>query len=187
MKSLKEKSLLYKIRKEKDPDAFGELYDGYVEKIYRFVSFKISNKQEAEDLVSEIFLKAWQYLIGEQHKSIQNFSGFIYKIARNMIVDVYRARAAQREIPFEGAENMPELQTQKVAEHVLIKSDAESLLIHLQSMKQEYQEVLLLKYMEGFSTAEISQILGKKKNNIRVIIHRATKLLRELTGEQDLS
>ena len=69
--SLKEKSLLYKVREKQDAVAYGELYDYYVTRIYRFIFFKVRTKEEAEDLTSEVFLKTWEY-INSTKKSIKN-------------------------------------------------------------------------------------------------------------------
>ena len=65
---MEEKALLFKIRTKKDSAAFGELYNLYVEKIYRFVFFKINNKEETEDITSDVFLKVWNYLIENRKK-----------------------------------------------------------------------------------------------------------------------
>ncbi|HYE59615.1 MAG TPA: hypothetical protein VEA18_00320, partial [Candidatus Kapabacteria bacterium] len=78
---LKEKKLLYRVQVDHDKDAFGELYDLYVEKIYRFVFFKISDRAETEDVVSEIFLKTWNYLINKEKGEVDSFSGFVYQVA----------------------------------------------------------------------------------------------------------
>ena len=82
-----ERKLLFKVRTQKDKQAFGKLYDLYVEKIYRFVYFKISNKEESEDLTSEVFLKTWNYLMENTDTEIVSFSGLIYRITRNKIID----------------------------------------------------------------------------------------------------
>ena len=179
MKRLKELKLLYKISHDKDPEAFAELYDGYVTKIYRFVYFKVSNKEEAEDLVSEIFLKSWYYLTGDNAKEVKSFSGFIYRMARNMIVDLYRERARNREVPESSIEQLSFLE-KSIEEKIMIQSDTEQILRKLKYLKQEYQDVVLLKYMEELSAPEIAHILGKSKTNVRVTLHRAMKIIREM-------
>jgi len=95
-RKLNEKKLVYSVRVKKDPSAFAELYDSYVEKIYRFVYFKINSKEEAEDIVSSVFLKVWTYLIEYTEKEIDSFSGLIYRVARNAIIDFYRERGAKQ-------------------------------------------------------------------------------------------
>jgi RNA polymerase sigma-70 factor (ECF subfamily) len=179
MKKLKEKKLLYQIRHDKSADAFAELYDEYVKKVYRFVYFKISDQNEAEDLVSEIFLKAWYYLTGSKAKEVKSFSGLIYRMARNMIVDLYRERAKNREVPHDAIEQMSLLSV-SIEESFAVKSEVNEIFVYLKQLKQEYQDIVLLKYMEGLSAPEIAHILDKSKTSVRVTLHRAMKLLREM-------
>src|SRR3989344_2143089 len=91
MPSLKQKIFLIRLR-YRDADTFAKFYDEYVGRIYRFVLFKVSSVQEAEDITSEVFLKAWEYL-GKKDIEIKNLNSFIYQIARNLVIDYYRSRA----------------------------------------------------------------------------------------------
>lgn len=176
---IEEKLLLLKIKTKKDPEAFGYLYDNYVEKIYRFVFFKVSSKEEAEDLTSEVFLKAWDYLISEG-KEVGNFTGFIFQIARNKVIDFYRTRARKQETALD-----PELEISMVDknfEQVAANQELEKLLNIIKQLKQEYQEIVLLRYVEEMSISEIARILEKSSLNVRVTLHRAGKKLKELVG-----
>ncbi len=175
---IKEKILLFKVRTKRDPEAFGELYDMYVERIYRFVYFKISNKEEAEDITSDIFLKVWNYLIDNQDKEIQSFAGFVYRITRNAVIDFYRERAKKTECSIE---NLVIVSDDKTLQNIETSQEVVQLLETLKKLKQEYQEVILLRHVEELSISEISEILSKKKTNVRVILHRATKKLKELS------
>src|SRR3989338_11581242 len=94
--TLQEKILLFKLQVEQDPEAYAALYDLYVKRIYRFVFFKVSSHEEAEDITSEVFLKAWRY-ITEKKSAVESFSGLLYRLARNSIVDSYRAKMKKRE------------------------------------------------------------------------------------------
>jgi len=178
---IEEKLLLLKIKTRKDPEAFGCLYDNYVEKIYRFIFFKVSSKEEAEDLTSEVFLKAWNYLIGEE-REVGNFTGFIFQIARNKVIDFYRARAHKQE---KETALDPELEISTVDknfEQVAVNQELEKLLKTVKQLKQEYQEIVLLRYVEEMSISEIAKILEKSNLNVRVTLHRAGKKLKELYG-----
>lgn len=177
---IKEKILLLKIRTKKDPVAFGELYDLHIEKIYRFVYFKVNNKEESEDITSEVFLKTWNYLIENSNKEVESFTGLIYRIARNLIIDFYRERAKKPECSIESVVLIDKNNDYKKVE---INYEVEKLLSVIKKMKQEYQEVLLFKYVEDLSTAEIAKILNKSKTGVRVTLHRATKKLQEMLGE----
>jgi len=182
MKELKHNILLQKIQLEKDSDSFAQIYDVYVEKMYRFVYFKIGNKQESEDITSELFLKLWKYLTDRDGKNkIDSLNGLIYQMARNLVIDHYRTKAKKQECSIEQINHIPDERDLEDATHVAIES--ERLLKHIRKLKQEYQEVVLLKYIEGLSTKEISLATGKKKTAIRVTIHRAMKVLQKMLDE----
>lgn len=179
--SLEEKSLLYKVQADKDPDAFALLYDQYVEPIYRFIYFKISHQEEAEDVTGEVFLKCWQYLVAGNASEVRSFSALIYTIARNQIIEVYRHRAKRPESPLD--ENVEQSDGGIAARALAAREDVDKLLIVLRKLKQEYQEVLLLRYVEDFSIGEIARITGKSGTNVRVTIHRALKKLKSLAED----
>ena len=180
--NIKEKLFLYKVRNNKDAESYAVLYDKYVEPIYRFVYFKISNKEEAEDVTSEVFLKAWDYLTKNKDIEIKSFRALVYAIARNKIVDVYRDRAKRKELPREEAVGI----NSKTDLHheTAVSQDAEQLLETIKSLKQEYQDVIHLRHVEGLSTKEIAEVLDKKASSVRVTLHRAINKLKELLEDK---
>lgn len=175
---LKEKLLLYKVRVKKDPDAFAQLYDFYIEPIYRFVYFKLSNKEDAEDITSEVFLKTWNYLVTGENQ-VNSFRHLIYKIARNRIIDVYRERATRLECPIETIQNVAV--TEDLIKTIEATEEKTQIILVMKKLKSEYQEVIHLRYVEGLSAGDIAEILEKSYTNVRVLLHRATKKLKELT------
>ena len=88
---LQEKYLIFKIKHSKDPDAYAKLYDFYIDRIYRFVLFKVSRIEDAEDITTEVFLKTWQY-IRTTDKRIANLNSLLYRMARNSVIDHYRSK-----------------------------------------------------------------------------------------------
>ncbi len=185
LKNFNEKKLLYRVRVHKDTEAFGELYDRYISKIYRFVYLKVSHREEAEDIVSEVFLKAWNYLIDVQRETdteIKSFSGLIYTIARTSLVDFFRARSKRKECTIETLENVAH--DGDIREKTQREQEIEVVLKHLKKMKREYQEIIVLKYIEELSTAEIARILDKSLVVVRVTVHRALKILKKLLEEK---
>jgi RNA polymerase sigma-70 factor (ECF subfamily) len=179
--SLEEKSLLYKVQTQKDPEAFALLYDQYVEPIYRFVYFKISHREEAEDVTGEVFLKCWQYLSIGKGKEIRSFSALLYTIARNQVIEVYRNRAKRPEAPLTEEDDQGD--KGKAARSVEIKEETEKLLMIIRKLKQEYQEVLLLRYVEDFSIGEIAVITRKTRTSVRVTLHRELKKLKNFAED----
>lgn len=173
MKALKEKILLLKVKK-KDQNAFAEVYDEYVEKIYRFIFFKVNSEEEAKDLTSEVFLRAWDYLIKD--KKIKSIKSFLYQIARNLVVDHYRDRS-RKEIVDEVFLEQIEDHEPRADKKTEIKLEADRLQKYIRELKDDYKEAVLLKFIEEYSIGEIADILKKTKGNVRVLLHRAIKAL----------
>lgn len=179
MKShIEEKLLVYKVVTNKDTEAFSKLYDFYIKPIYRFVYFKLSSKEDAEDITSEVFLKTWDYLIAKP-KDVTNFRQLIYRIARNKVIDTYRQRAKVMECSIDIAQNA--IATSDLSRDMELKEEQQDLIKAIKKLKHEYQEVIQLRYIEGLSARDIGAILDKSPTNVRVIIFRATKKLREIT------
>lgn len=177
---LKEKLLLLRLKK-KDPEAFGEIYDLYVSKIYRFIYFKVSSIEEAEDLTSEVFLKTWQYV--SDGKEIENLNAILYKIARNIVIDFYRDRTKkevlEEELLVKAAVKDDEL------EKLQINLDMKDIEKSLRELKDEYREIIILRFIEELSISEIAEILEKSKGAVRVLIFRALETLKEVLEEKE--
>jgi RNA polymerase sigma-70 factor, ECF subfamily len=179
--SIKEKYLIFKVKQNKDAEAYGQLYDFYVSRIYRFVYFKVRTKEEAEDITSEVFLKTWEY-INKTNRKIDNLNALFYRVARNAVIDHYRSKQKEANIFDEDQLEMIK-EKRDLAKDTEEKIDVENVQKHLLKLKEVYREVIILKYIEQFSVFEISEIIGKSKGNVRVLIHRALKALKEIIGE----
>jgi RNA polymerase sigma-70 factor (ECF subfamily) len=162
----------------KDKQAFVKIYNLYVDDIYRFIYFKVGHKEEAQDITSDVFLKAWNYIVLNKIDKSKNLKALFYKIARNTIVDYYRSK--KETSPLENLENT-DLKDIKQDPQALteIKDDYERILKLLNNLKEEYKEIIILKHINELSWKEISQTLSKSKGSLRVLLHRATKALEE--------
>lgn len=183
MKSLKgnlqEKIVFLKLRSG-DSDAFAFFYEQYVTRIYRFVFIKVSDKRVAEEITQDIFLRVWQHVVDK--KSIKSFQAFIFRIARNAVIDYYR-QASRQELPLDYVEDS--LSEDEQSESKIDKSlDTHQILEQIKKLKDEYQEILLLRYVEDLSIEEISQVLQKDKNNVRVTLHRALNKLKSISSKK---
>jgi RNA polymerase sigma-70 factor (ECF subfamily) len=181
---LQEKLLLYRVRVKKDPEAFGKIYDLYAHKIHRFIYFKVSSVEEAQDLTADVFLKAWSYLLDEGGKVVRHLGALLYGIARYRVIDHYRSKSGRETLPLlEEAEETiaDDRTTQRKSE---AKIDVSMLEKHLRSLKDEYREVLVMKYLDELETFEISRILGKTQGNVRVLLHRALDAIRDLVAAE---
>lgn len=179
MNKLEEKKLLYKIRIQQDREAFGELYDHYIDDIFRFVYYKVSNRADAEDLTNEIFLKTWRYLIDDSKRDIDNFRALIYSTARSKVIDHYRKHSDREEC---SVEEMLEFETSDTNLEAEVEQDLtqEQILKNLKKLKDNYQEVIVLRYLQELSTKETAQVMDKSRSSVRVTLHRAIKKLKQL-------
>lgn len=182
---LKEKFLLFRIRAKKDPEAFGAIYDAYVKQIYRFIYFKVASAEQAEDLTSEAFLKAWQYL--KEKREVPNLQALLYSVARSVVIDHYRSNLAERatiSLDENIADETVDQASEKFLKDVETKFDTTMVLEKLRGLKDEYRDVVIMKYLDELSTGEIATVLGKSASNVRVLLHRATKALQDAISHE---
>ncbi len=182
MNQLVDQYLLYRIRAKRDPEAFARLYDRYVTAIYRFVYLKLPSKEAAEDVTSETFLRAWQYI--QQAERVDNIRALLYKIARNLIADHYRKQEGARELVVTFSALEPStLDEGDPGDHeagkLLVEARADIALIlqHISRLKEDFQDVLTLRLIDDLSFADIGSVLGKTSGHARVMFHRALKAL----------
>lgn len=181
MKSPLNLKILFLKVKNQDPEAFGEFYDLYVARIYRFVFFKINSVSDAQDITSEVFLKLWQCV--REGKDIQNLNAFIYMIARNMVIDFYRHNHRHEDPISENHNNIPDEQKDLLRQQIM-DSELTDVLKGIENLKDEYKEVIILKYLDELSHSEIASILHKSNGAVRVLLFRATKALKENVHDQ---
>lgn len=180
--SLKEKYWIFKIKHSLDPEAYGKLYDLYVDRIFRFVLFKVSSVEEAEDITSSVFLKVWNY-IRTTPKRIDNLNALLYRIARNEVIDYYRNRK-RLEVSLNDAELFNKIiEKRDLNQEIDQKIEIKNIQNVLNQLKDEYREVVILRFVEELSIKEISEILNKSAVNVRVLLHRGLEKLRQLMEE----
>jgi len=163
-----------------DKQAFGDFYSFYLDEIYRYVYFRVHNRQEAEDLTESAFLNAWRYLTADRKKAdIGNPRAWIYRIARNTVIDHIRTR--KDEAPLEQISGLS--QPYSTPENAALNNEqVEQLERHLAAIEPLHQEVIVLRFINQMSHAETAQVLGIKENHVRVLQYRALKQLRECFG-----
>lgn len=182
-----DKNLYLRLNKHKDKEAFLDAYRKYANDLYRFLYFKVGNAEEAQDILSQVFLKAWAYVNDGKLKSEGNYKSlraFLYKIARNEAIDYFRAKrtVSFSEMSIDG-EKVDFPDTISMVGEIEQKADIEALTSQLAKLKTDYRSILLMYYVDELSVPEIAQVMGKTKGNIRVTIFRALKALKELVGE----
>jgi len=182
---IEEKLLLYKVKKH-DKQAFIKAYDLYIDQLYRFVYFKVGSREEAEDLCSAVFLKTWNYILANSLKDEKTLRALLYKIARNLIIDHYRKNRARETMSLDHDKAAEVIDEKQNANRDLeLKTDLLVLETKLPELKDEYREIIILRFVNELSIKEISDILDKPKGNVRVLIFRALGALRELMSKDE--
>ncbi|MCD6410519.1 RNA polymerase sigma factor [bacterium] len=163
---------------------FGKIYDRYVEKIYRFVYLKVSSKQVAEDITSEVFLKTFRVFQRRKAKKIKNPGAFLFKTAKNILTDFYRKRS---KFYLSSLEEIKEVRDpgQEVVQKEIVREETNKILQAMSRLKEDYRDLLLWYYVEDLSVPEISQITDKSENAVRVTIHRAMNALKKILEEEE--
>jgi RNA polymerase sigma-70 factor, ECF subfamily len=156
-------------------ETFLKEYDQHADSIYRFCLFKLSDKEEARDVVQETFLKAWDYLA--RGGEIRNVKAFIFRIARNLVIDKYRKKNTESLdlLTENGFDPKFEEETE-----ITDRLDAQNILPLLDQLSAEYKEIILLRYVEELTIGEMAETLGQSVGNISVKLFRAMAKLRVL-------
>jgi RNA polymerase sigma-70 factor (ECF subfamily) len=173
-----EEKLIQDAVKEGDSSAFGQLYDHYQPMIYRFVFVKVGRREEAEDITHQVFLRAWQNIRNYRHRG-NPFGSWLYRIARNQVIDHYRSRRDESPLDSLDADgaafqiNQPNLST---------RLDMERVLTALHTLKPDYQDVIIFRFIEDLSVKEVANAIQKTEGAVKLIQHRAVEELKKKLG-----
>ena len=160
-----------------EASAFGLLYDRYQPQIYRFVAIKVSHREEAEDLTHQVFLHAWTHVHTYEDVGFP-FSSWLYRIARNKVIDHYRTK--KNDVPIE---DVDEEQFATSATHdadLDAKFTLEQVKNAVRKLKPEYQDVIIMRFVEDHSLKDTAKALEKSEGAIKLMQHRAIKQLQQL-------
>ncbi len=169
-------------------EQFGHIYDQYIDRIYRFVYLKVNSRETAEDITSKVFLKGWEAykkkfeirnLKFEKNLEIQNVGAFLYQIARNAVIDHYREKGRTKVVSTEVSPQMAQ-PGKDLQEKAIIAADFAAVKSAIQGLKKDYQDIILLHYVEDMPVSEIAENLGKPAGTVRVMLHRGLKELKNI-------
>lgn len=159
-------------------EQFSQIYDQYIEKIYRFVYLKVNDQQIAEDLTSKVFLKGWESF-KKQGQSIKNPSAFLYQIARNNVIDYYRGKGRTRVISTDNAVELMDMQT-GAHEQAILNADVNMVKKAILKLDKEQQDIIIWHYLDDMEIPEVAKLLGRPEGTVRVMLHRGLKDLKDL-------
>ena len=156
---------------------FSQIYDDYVDKIYRFVFFKVESESIAQDITSETFTRLWKQVY--LNKEIKNPSAFLYRATKNLLVDYYRAKGKRPEDLGEAATLVKD-ETQSIEQKAILASDMEQVQKALGQLSDEHRQAVSLYYIDQQPISDVAKSLGKSAGAARVTISRGMKQLRQI-------
>ncbi len=165
---------------QRDREAFVQLYDRYVDKIYKYVYFKSARSEDAEDLTALIFLKAWEAISHYRWEGYP-FSAWLYRIAHNQIIDYYRTYLPTYSLDLARRQETGS-DPVEAAERSLTATRVQAALRHL---SENQRQVIVLRFLLGYSTEEVASIMDKSPDAIRAAQSRALRALAPLLREAE--
>lgn len=156
-----------------DRDAYGAIYEFFLKKIFRFIYYLAGDRILAEDLTQETFLKGWKSIASYQAKKGGSFQAFLYKIARNCVVDWQRKKKEQRII-----EGFDVASGENLEETVNKNEDEKVVWDALDKLDEEEKQIMILRYFEDLPTQDVAEIIKVNDGALRVRIHRILKKLK---------
>jgi len=168
-----------------DREAFGLLYERYIDRIFNYVYYRTGNLHDAEDITARVFQRAMGHIHSYTDRGVP-FSAWLYRIAHNLVANWHRDRSRKQEIPLE---DLP-LAAAKVdrPETTLMRSQEQDALLRLiRQLPAERQSLLILKFVENLSNAEIGQIMGRSEGAVKSLYHRTLLALRDQIGDQNIN
>lgn len=162
-------------------EQFSQIYDQYIEKIYRFVYLKVNSQDIAEDITSGVFVKGWE-AFQKQGDKIENPGAFLYQIARNSVVDHYREKGRTNVV---SSEVLPEIADSgdDILGKAILNADVSIVKACISKLKQEHQDIIIWHYLDDMPIREIAVILEKPAGTVRVMLHRGLKELKAIIQE----
>lgn len=159
-----------------DRDAFARLYESHLDRIRRYVYFRVYDRELSEDLTSLVFLKVWENL-GTFKSGHIPFLGWLYRIAHNTVIDYYRTRKTV--IPLEDVDPLKLSYSDRVDEKIELNIFSQELAEAMKVLTSTQREVLILRFIWGFTITEIARRLDKKQGAIRALQMRGLRRLAE--------
>jgi RNA polymerase sigma-70 factor (ECF subfamily) len=167
-----------------DSEAFGELYERYVGRIYNYIYYRTGNVYDAEDLTERVFMRALRHIRNYKHRGLP-FSAWLYRIAHNLVANWHRDNSRRKEIPLE--DSILASHSSGFPESEMLRTEEEEHLLHvLRCLPAERQQLIILKFVDHLSNAEIGQVMGRTEGAVKSLYHRTLLTVRDELGSLPL-
>jgi RNA polymerase sigma-70 factor (ECF subfamily) len=161
--------------KQRDEAAFAQLYEEYFDKIYRYVTIRIGDKMEAEDITQQVFLNAIKAISSFKWKGVP-FSAWLFRIAHNQAVDYLRKSKKRASVPLEESLIASDSDPQGIFER---KLNIERLISATKQLTPAQQEVISLRFAGEMSVAQVAKVMGRSEGAVKALQHSAVVALRK--------
>ena len=166
-----------KLAAQGDQEAFGVLYERYVSRIYSYIYYRTGNQHDAEDLTARVFFRAMRHVENYTDRGLP-LSAWLYRIAHNLVANWHRDNSRRKEIPLD--EIILVRQSGDLPEMVLIENEEkENLLNVIHRLPADRQQLIILKFVEHLSNAEIGLVMGRSEGAVKSLYHRTLLSLRD--------
>ncbi len=174
------RNLVKKAKGGRDPDAFGHIYDEYVDQIFRYIFYKVGNFTESQDLTGQTFLKAFENIDSYEMRDVA-FSSWLYRIAHNQVVDYFRRESKRDNVPIDDQPPAPSPRGNPV-DDVLADMESERLYKAMQKLTHNQREVLVLKFIDSLSNGQVAEIMGISVGAVKSTQKRGLLSLNRILG-----
>lgn len=164
-----------------DKQAFGRLYESFLDEIFRFVHYKVGNQTIAEDITEDTFIKTWLILprIYKKNGKIDNLRAWLYRTANNQVIDYYRKKK-----PVEISEELTKAAKQSPESITDQRDLTEQLTKSVLALAPDFQQIIILRFINQLSHKETARVMKISENYSRVLQYRALKRLKEIFTEK---
>jgi RNA polymerase sigma-70 factor, ECF subfamily len=168
-----------------DQEAFGEIYERYITKIYNYIYYRTGNAQDAEDIAAKVFTRAMAHIQNYEDKGVP-FQAWLYRIAHNLVANFHRDESRRKIIPLDDylaqtlKSDAPDKQTEA-------NEESSALMSAIRRLPAERQQLLLLKFVHDKSNAEIGDIMNRTEGAIKSLYHRTLLALRDEMQMRDIN
>jgi len=172
---------------KEDSEAFGLLYERYVDRIYNYIYYRTSNHQDTEDLTARTFYRALKHIPGYEDRGAP-FSAYLYRIAHNLVANWHRDNSRRQFLPLDQSvlKTLKEINPSIIVEKKDQKQNNQEMLLEtLRQLPADRQQLLILKFVEQMTNAKIGEVMGRTEGAIKSLYHRTLVALREELIEEE--
>lgn len=160
-----------------DREAFGILYQRYVDRIYNYIYYRTGSAHDAEDLTARVFFRAMRHIGNYTDRGVP-FSAWLYRIAHNLVANWHRDNSRRKEIPLEDTFQLP-IEYPHPETALVYNEEQTRLLSVIRSLPAERQQLIILKFVEHLPNSEIGRMMGRTEGAIKSLYHRTLLSLRD--------